>query len=362
MKILWLTNIPSPYRMKFFNELGKQCELTVLFERKSSSERDESWDTFSAKTFKAIIMPGIKMNVAEAFCPSVIKYINKKYDHIVVTNFSDPTGMLAILSMRIRKISYEVESDGAFPKDNRSLKAKIKKFIFIGAKKCFSTAKLNDEYYLLNGATRDKIVRYPFTSVMEEEVLLEPVSFEIKNNIRKKIHIKERYMILAVGQFIYRKGFDILIKSASYLGRDYGIYIVGGYPPKEYIQLITNLKLENVHFIKFQLPEVLREYYDAADVFVHPTREDIWGLVINESMARGLPVVTTDCCIAGMEMISNGINGIVVPAEDEKLLADAICQCIEKQDMKKEAIGTALKYTIERMVYEHIKIWNSEAR
>lgn len=33
MKILWLTNIPSPYRVKFFNELGKKCELTVLFEK-----------------------------------------------------------------------------------------------------------------------------------------------------------------------------------------------------------------------------------------------------------------------------------------------------------------------------------------
>lgn len=34
MKILWLTNIPSPYRVKFFNELGTKCDLTVVFEKR----------------------------------------------------------------------------------------------------------------------------------------------------------------------------------------------------------------------------------------------------------------------------------------------------------------------------------------
>ena len=43
MNILWLTNIPSPYRVNFFNELGKYCDLTVLFEKKASDERDKSW-------------------------------------------------------------------------------------------------------------------------------------------------------------------------------------------------------------------------------------------------------------------------------------------------------------------------------
>ena len=46
-KILWLTNIPSPYRVAFFNELGKQCSLTVLFEKASSDVRDDDWKNYS---------------------------------------------------------------------------------------------------------------------------------------------------------------------------------------------------------------------------------------------------------------------------------------------------------------------------
>ena len=46
MKILFLTNIPSPYRVDFFNELGKLAELTVLFETAASDERDSSWNCY----------------------------------------------------------------------------------------------------------------------------------------------------------------------------------------------------------------------------------------------------------------------------------------------------------------------------
>ena len=111
MKILWLTNIPSPYRVKFFNQLGRNCKLTVLFEKEASSERDESWKDFRASNFEAIFLNGKSVGVAEAICPSVIRYLNKSYDHIVVTNYSDPTGMIAIIYMKLRGIAYEIEGD-----------------------------------------------------------------------------------------------------------------------------------------------------------------------------------------------------------------------------------------------------------
>jgi hypothetical protein len=43
MKLLFITNVPSPYRVNFFNELGKLCGLTVLFQKKTSDTRDKSW-------------------------------------------------------------------------------------------------------------------------------------------------------------------------------------------------------------------------------------------------------------------------------------------------------------------------------
>lgn len=165
MKVLWLTNIPSPYRVDFFNELGKFCQLTVLFERRASAERDDSWKSFDSEHFEAIFLSGKPIGVAEAFCPSVWKYLTREYDRVVVTNFSDPTGMLAIQVLKRRRIPYCLESDGAFPGSGRGIKERFKKWIISGADLYFSTAEMHDQYYRMYGAPEEKIVRYPFTSL-----------------------------------------------------------------------------------------------------------------------------------------------------------------------------------------------------
>ena len=358
MKVLWLANIPSPYRVKFFNELGKYCELMVLFEKKSSSERDDSWKKFKTDNFKAVFLKGKSVGVAEAFCPSIIKYLNKEYNHIVVTNYSDPTGILAILWMKLQRIPYEIEGDGAFPGKNIGIKTKIKAFLLQGATRCFSTAKLHDVYYMQCGVKKEKIVRYPFTSISEKDLLENPVSDKEKQIIREKLDMKEKRIVLAVGQFIQRKGLDILIKAFNGVDKNFGLYIVGGKAPEQYISLAEGR--DNIHFVDFMQPKVLKEYYMAADVFVHPTREDIWGLVINEAMANGLPVVTTDKCIAGLEMVMNNKNGYIVPVENVEKIRQAVNDCIINRDaFCKRVLRTAKNYTTEKMADAHMNAWRN---
>lgn len=93
-------------------------------------------------------------------------------------------------------------------------------------------------------------------------------------------------------------------------------------------------------------------------MFVLPTREDIWGLVINEAMAFGLPIVTTDKCGAGIEMVKNNRNGYIIHSDAVEELAAAICQALDySEQMVADSLNTAKAYTIENMASEHIKIF-----
>ena len=51
-KVLYMTNLPVPYKIQFFEELGKRVDLTVAFERRSAENRDSKWLSSECKGFK----------------------------------------------------------------------------------------------------------------------------------------------------------------------------------------------------------------------------------------------------------------------------------------------------------------------
>ena len=98
--------------------------------------------------------------------------------------------------------------------------------------------------------------------------------------------------------------------------------------------------------------EKLSEYYKAADIFVLPTREDIWGLVVNEAMAYALPVITTVQCVSGTEMIKPEVTGSLLAVGDENGIVKKIYSW-RKYD-RNEVLSTARKYSIEAMAKAHV--------
>ena len=66
-KVLYIVNVPAPYMVNYFNELGKLVELTVIFEKDTSTERDKSWSEYRFDNFKGIILKGISTAPDAAF-------------------------------------------------------------------------------------------------------------------------------------------------------------------------------------------------------------------------------------------------------------------------------------------------------
>lgn len=359
-KILFITNIPAPYRIDFYNELGKYFDLTVLFEAKGASDQGIkfNWNYDKITNFKAIFLSegDIKERRVDW---SIFKYLKKnKYDDIVVTNYSYFTEMAAIIYLKLFRISYYMETDGGIIREENFLKRLYKRFLVSGAKGYFSPSESSDEYLKFYGAKEDRIHRYPFTSLKKEDILENAVTKEEKNLLRDKLLIKEKYMILGVGQFIYRKGWDILIEATKMMNSDYGIYIVGGTVGENYKKLADETNVA-IHFFNFMGKEELAEYYKAADLFVLPTREDIWGLVINEALAYSLPVVTTTNCVAGIELIRNNENGRLVNSENSGELANCIMDLVCSDTYNKmhaKALDSIRNHTIEEMAIVHKQI------
>lgn len=361
LKVLFITNLPSPYRVDFFNELGKSVNLTVCYERRSSSERNKEWVNKNKRNYQEIFISAKKVGVDKSIGLGLVRELKRdEYDYLIVTGFSSPSVIILILYCQLHKIPYIMEDDGGLYNINGEKHRWIKYQLLKKVKAYFTTTDENIKALIRLGVNEEIIYKYPFSSVknidIEEGIIKRANQDEIKSNLQ----VDEEKVILAIGQFIQRKGFDILLKAFKNMPSNYGLYFVGGEPTSKYLELVSRLHLNNVHFVGFKSKEDLKNYYSIADVFVLPTREDIWGLVVNEALAAGLPVITTDKCGAGLELIKNGENGYLVKVEDSEEISSRIVEIlkneVDKNIMSENAINVARKYTIEEMAEWHMKM------
>ena len=362
-RVLFLTNYPSPYRVRFFDELGKRMDITVLFADRieDKKHRNASWYVPSEGSFHAVQLKKTLSVKSNSLCLEVTKWLKQPFDHIVVCGYSNPTVIWAMAWMRAHKIPFWMEVDGGLIREDASWKHRVKSGLVGCADRWLSSGKYTTEYLVHYGAKKESVREYPFTSLVEADVQPGLPAAEEKAALRQELGIEEEYCLLAIGQFIHRKGFDVLLKAAAALPENAGIYLVGGEPTEEYLKLREELQLNNVHFLGFQSKETLVKFYKAADVFVLPTREDIWGLVINEAMAYGLPVITTDRCVAGLELVEDDVNGYIVPVRSVEALAEKmnrILKC-DLRAMGEASLEKIRPYTIENMARVHEEIFEN---
>lgn len=369
MNVIFCTNLPSPYRVDFFNEFGRYCKLTVLYERHKSAERNEAWTGVAAINFEEIYLDLVPVGVDRSRGPALRNYIwSHPSDILIFTNYVSPATIEAITWCRLHGREYYVEYDGGFNKKDSIVKGLLKKFLLKGARGHLTTADEHIKYLLSLGIDKRKIHKYPFTSVSEKDIAEANVlTSRGRGYFKQKLGVIEEKMILTVGRFSYGngygKGYDILMKLAGYMDSSTGIYIVGDEPTQEFIDWKMEKNLEHVHFVGFKNKNDLSEYYAAADVFTILSRGDVWGLVVNEAMTYGLPVISSKQCIAGTELVEDGQNGYLVDVENFEVIKSRFFKLLSDDSMR-ETFGRnsflkIAEYTFHNMAHTH---WNALGR
>lgn len=365
MKILVSTSLLSPYRVDWLNELGKYEEVTILYLEEENNERNREWLEKKPENCKYKLMKGVSLPKIGKISLDVLRELKrKKYDIIILDGYGYVTQLINIFFLNKKKEMYFINVDGAVPKRNEKQIVRLLKKAFLSKVPYFLCGSYETGNILVGyGSNLKRIIHHPFTSLYKRDIYKDVISFSDKISLRKKLEIKEKYMVISVGRFSYLngygKGYDVLLKAAERLKKlDIGWYIIGGEPTDEFAKMKKEMKLENVHFVDFKKKEELKEYYRAADIFTLMTVGDVWGLVINEAMACGLPVITTDRCVAGVELVENGVNGYIIPVADTQSLVNHVQKILETDGMVEKMGHHSLEkiqdYTIENMVRIHI--------
>ncbi len=357
MRVFYLTNIPAPYRVKFWNQLGKQCELTVVLEKQNESNR--AWEiTGVGENFKAYFLPGITVATEFHFNPSIIRHLKDfQYDVYVISGYASPTEMMAINYLTKHNIPYIFSADGGFPGHKKySIKSQIRQTYISSATKYMSSGSMCDEYLIESGARLEDIYRYNFTSIVAKDLREPPVITQGRREaILKRYGLKDK-IVISVGQFIHRKGFDLLLDMWGHVqAPDASLLIVGGGPKrKQYEKYIKENNIQNVVLVDFIPSAKLYELMRLSRLFVFPSRYDIWGMVIGEAMACGLPVLSSSNVAAAHDLIVHGENGYVEALDRPIRWARRMEEFLEDEEkyrvFSQKAKDTMVHYTIEGMV------------
>jgi len=173
--------------------------------------------------------------------------------------------------------------------------------------------------------------------------------------LRRTLHLPARYFLF-VGRLVPEKGvFDLLDAYgalAPELRAEIGLVFAGdGIARPELEKHAGAIVPGAVHFPGFVHREQLPGYYGLAEVLVFPTHSDPWGLVVNEAMACGLPVISSSVAGCAADLVEDDWNGRVVRAGDISQFAHAMneltCDAALRSLMGRRGRERILRYSPE---------------
>jgi len=307
INLLWITNMPAPYRQAIWSCMESEIEIKVVFNESINNhwhakiDSNRSWEYRFLN--KKIRYMGEYPLIANPF--GTIKDI-KQNDLILVNGIENTVFIASLIYARLKGKKSIIFYDshygshrfkGAFARKIRFLILNLANFVV-------TAGPSSTKAVVTSGIRAHKVIEL-FNTV---DVLK---FYESASDLRQEDLSKHRY--LYIGQFVRRKNILNLIIAFSKIKRPQDILkIVGtGELKSQMEKLIGDLNLSNSVFILgYKSPEEVLKIYADSDTLILPSTEEVWGLVANEALASGLHLVISRQCGA-TETIEN-MKGVYV--------------------------------------------------
>ncbi|MFQ5964079.1 MAG: glycosyltransferase family 4 protein [Candidatus Scalinduaceae bacterium] len=294
------------------------------------------------------------------FNPGIIMEIFKEhYDAVLIHGYVSPTNWLAFLAAGLtgtpiifrgetHLLNYRAGWKGVFKKIIlHQLFKRISSFLTIGT--------LNGEYYRHYGVSDRKLFLAPYAVDNDYFSKRYQELHSRRDRLKKELGITpEQPVILYASKMIQRKKAMDLLKAFEKIQEriDVSLVFVGDGVERPVLEArAKDHNIRNVHFVGFKNQTELPDYYVIADVFVLPSTDEPWGLIINEVMNFNLPIITTDQVGASPDLVKDGENGFVYPVGDIERLASCLLKLIQSPELM-EKMGKFSSEIISKWGYK----------
>lgn len=327
---VWM-NMPSFYQGDLFRSLvaSGKVDLHVIYAHHLSEDRiGLGWQN-DLSGYSYTFLEDAKAQSYQSIYRSLHNaHLRRHQLHIVNGIWAEPTFTAALLMLMMNKSAYILYSEAPIPGRKRSkfkqiLQTTIGPFLTHRAIGLLPVAHLGANFFKQLGAQDAKI--YPFGYFRAQPLL----STHLQNGENMP---PKTLNLIFVGQLIRRKGVDLLLEAIAPLTNQYALSLSIIGQGEEYKQLQAQAeKLGIAHCVHFEgvIPSAqIPTRIQRSDLLILPSRWDGWGLVVNEALAVGTPVIVSDRCGAS-DVIKDGENGYIFTSENIADLQTKLIQILE---------------------------------
>ncbi len=369
MRVVIITNMPSPYRVPLFNSLAKEFKskgwhLKIVFLTRSYSRR--KWEIVESDfEFEYTYLKDFKIVLGEAMISSSVglfkNLVADKPQLVIVGGFSI-SALWTLLYCLLFDGKYMIWSGETIDEDRlrkqfRILRNTVRYMIGRLAHGFIVYGTAAKEYLLSKQVNEKKIfvavntVDTSFYREASERHRSERAAFIAQHHLPQK-------NILYVGHLEKRKGADLMLEAVSLVRErntsQFAVHILGSGPEEENLRLLVkSKKLDHVFFWGFMQKDDIARFFGICDFLVFPSVSELYGLVPIEAMASGLPVLMSNKAGATRDLIKDNVNGVIIDPENIYDFSIKIERFLQNSSLRTQ-LGSKAESTIrDRFTIRH---------
>jgi glycosyltransferase involved in cell wall biosynthesis len=216
----------------------------------------------------------------------------------------------------------------SLPGWKRVLKRIILQRLFRRVSAFLAIGRYNKEFYEAYAVPKDRIFLAPYAVDNEFFLTRSKELVPKKSELKRALSIPDNLtVILFVGKLTQAKRPMDLLMAYETLSKhtEATLLYVGDGPLRSALESYVKIAgLKNVYFVGFKNQTELPSFYALADIFVLPSSLEPWGLVVNEVMIAGKPIIVSDHVGCGPDLVQDSVNGFIVPVGDIAALAERL--------------------------------------
>ena len=270
-------------------------------------------------------------------------------DVVVLMSWMNPTWWIAILACLHFGIRFVYMTDANVQADMSKSKWRLwpkkvllSRLIFKLASGFLCAGSANKLLYSYYKVPDEKLFPFAYSwgfgPLIDAGRKLAPQSKQIRSDLGIP---QESFVVLFCGRLSPEKDPINLLKAFNRLNAPHKtLAIVGdGKLRQEMQEYVAEHNIESVSFFGFQNRNDILKFYAASDMLVLPSLQETWGIVVNEALCFGLPVVCSDKVGAVFDLVLEGYNGFNVPAGNCLALAEAIQRVADMPQEERQKMG-----------------------